>query len=306
MRVSIIFILVAAIVACANCSLASEFKRVPASAAPPAAATASVENEFERLDQATLNELGEDEERLDLYCLRKAYPGVKDLEKRGDGEKWLVTDDGRGILYGRGEPVKKDDFDNDFTTVAESMALPYPLDPDRPDFPLGNSPGRKRSKALMEWLYGNTKESVSKRLGTVKFRGKNTRLNNDALNAFKKAIPELDKLAVAKPSLKAYLEPSGGFNWRRIAGENRLSPHSYGIALDIGVSVSPYWRWAKINPHPAQKTYPPEIVRVMENNGFIWGGKWHEYDLMHFEYRPELICKANVKAALDKARRSRK
>ncbi len=34
---------------------------------------------------------------------------------------------------------------------------------------------------------------------------------------------------------------------------------------------------------------PMEIVRIFEKHGFIWGGKWHHYDTMHFEYRPELL-----------------
>ena len=37
-----------------------------------------------------------------------------------------------------------------------------------------------------------------------------------------------------------------------------------------------------------------EIVRAFEAEGFIWGGKWHEYDLMHFEYRPEIMAKARL------------
>ncbi len=37
--------------------------------------------------------------------------------------------------------------------------------------------------------------------------------------------------------------------------------------------------------------YPKEIVEVFEKHGFIWGGKWSHYDLMHFEYRPELLQK---------------
>ena len=31
------------------------------------------------------------------------------------------------------------------------------------------------------------------------------------------------------------------------------------------------------------------LVEIMERHGFIWGGKWHHFDGMHFEYRPELI-----------------
>ncbi len=39
--------------------------------------------------------------------------------------------------------------------------------------------------------------------------------------------------------------------------------------------------------YPNQIPWP--IVLVFEKNGFIWGGKWHHYDTMHFEYRPELL-----------------
>ncbi|MBQ9537217.1 MAG: M15 family metallopeptidase [Desulfovibrionaceae bacterium] len=65
------------------------------------------------------------------------------------------------------------------------------------------------------------------------------------------------------------------------------------MAFDIGAKQgATYWRWCKLRPHPLQQTYPHEIVKSFEDTGFIWGGKWHEYDIMHFEYRPELICKA--------------
>ena len=33
---------------------------------------------------------------------------------------------------------------------------------------------------------------------------------------------------------------------------------------------------------------------AFEAEGFIWGGKWSEFDLMHFEYRPELILLARL------------
>jgi hypothetical protein len=40
------------------------------------------------------------------------------------------------------------------------------------------------------------------------------------------------------------------------------------------------------------KVYPKEIVRIFEKNNFVWGGKWVHFDMMHFEYRPEIILKA--------------
>ena len=40
-----------------------------------------------------------------------------------------------------------------------------------------------------------------------------------------------------------------------------------------------------------RNNYPQEIVELFEKHGFIWGGKWSHFDLMHFEYRPELLRK---------------
>ena len=64
------------------------------------------------------------------------------------------------------------------------------------------------------------------------------------------------------------------------------------IAVDLNPDKGPYWQWSKLRPHPLQKTFPSAIVSLFEDNGFIWGGKWEHFDLMHFEYRPELIIKA--------------
>jgi peptidoglycan LD-endopeptidase CwlK len=40
-----------------------------------------------------------------------------------------------------------------------------------------------------------------------------------------------------------------------------------------------------------RNSYPQEIVELFEKHGFIWGGKWSHFDLMHFEYRPEVLKK---------------
>jgi hypothetical protein len=37
--------------------------------------------------------------------------------------------------------------------------------------------------------------------------------------------------------------------------------------------------------------YPQAIVELFEKQGFIWGGTWSHFDLMHFEYCPELLQK---------------
>jgi len=91
--------------------------------------------------------------------------------------------------------------------------------------------------------------------------------------------------------------PNYGWNWRVIAGTNRRSLHSYGIAIDLLPGELKgrltYWRWnegaeTEIN----RKNYymPPEtVIKIFEEHGFIWGGSWALIDTMHFEYRPEIL-----------------
>ena len=41
-------------------------------------------------------------------------------------------------------------------------------------------------------------------------------------------------------------------------------------------------------------------MEVFERNNFIWGGKWGHFDILHFEYRPEIIIKAKYFASKEK------
>jgi hypothetical protein len=118
-----------------------------------------------------------------------------------------------------------------------------------------------------------------------------TRINGVA-EQLKAVSDELDALPA---SFNIYLYPAeGGFNCRSIAGTNRLSAHGHGIAVDIAIKRSDYWRWntpGADGRYAYKNSIPFEIVAVFEKHGFIWGGKWSHYDTMHFEYRPELLPK---------------
>jgi hypothetical protein len=94
------------------------------------------------------------------------------------------------------------------------------------------------------------------------------------------------------------------WNWRNIAGSERRSFHSYGIAVDLQMSArdgfETYWQWTaqkgidwRTLPRDKLLSPPDSIVRIFEVNGFFWGGKWPLYDTMHFEYRPELLLLAS-------------
>jgi uncharacterized protein involved in tellurium resistance len=93
----------------------------------------------------------------------------------------------------------------------------------------------------------------------------------------------------------------GSFNWRMIAGTERLGAHSFGIAVDFNRALGGYWRGSGAvednvgdNFGDYANRYPEVLVRQMERFGFIWGGKWHHFDGMRFEYRPELILYARL------------
>jgi len=55
----------------------------------------------------------------------------------------------------------------------------------------------------------------------------------------------------------------------------RLSHHSWGIAVDLNVGEN------RPGTRPDQD---PRIIRIMERNGFTWGGRWLVPDGMHFEW----------------------
>lgn len=243
----------------------------------------------------------DDTGRVDLYCLRRAYPQITGMIANTQGQ-WLVFADGRRVLYAAavgpeasgGQKTSGGQESEWVVSVRVSMAEPYPLEPERPETPLGVSPGRRRSYDLLQTLYGASPKAVGSHLVQARLLGQHLHLSPAAAQAMNRADAVLALQAAYEPRLKTLLKMDGGFAWRRIAGENRLSPHAFGIAFDISPGVATYWRWSKLRPHPLQKSYPASIVAAFENEGFIWGGKWHEYDLMHFEYRPEIICKARV------------
>jgi hypothetical protein len=137
---------------------------------------------------------------------------------------------------------------------------------------------------------------VEANLINIKVAGRSYQFNqnNKAGNSLRVALRELIDLSKASQDIKANIFPcSGTYNYRIVAGTNRLSPHSFGIAIDLASNRKDYWKWATLKQGEERvSSYPKQIVEVFEKNNFIWGGKWGHFDIMHFEYRPEIIIKA--------------
>jgi hypothetical protein len=226
--------------------------------------------------------------------LLKAYPQfIKSIDGNEitwtDGASKTPLDDGRGVKAFEAWLANPD--------IQDMFQIPYvPGDPTAP--PAKDSdPGRARNEAFFNKMYGDCqKGETAKQLVDVVWLPKKSGVKikfakaNGAASSLEAVSKELDELP---PAFDKYLFPTEGtFVCRVIAGTNRVSAHGHGIAIDISTKHAHYWRWAKGGPDgPIQykNEIPMEIVRVFEKHGFIWGGKWHHYDTMHFEYRPELM-----------------
>ncbi|WP_142696856.1 M15 family metallopeptidase [Bdellovibrio sp. NC01] len=160
--------------------------------------------------------------------------------------------------------------------------------------------GRIRFEPFFLKSYGDRPAVVEKDLVSVVWvDGKKVSFNRryGAATALQKVSEQLSALLKTHPEYKKFVvSPLGGtYNWRVVAGTKNLSVHSFGVAIDINLDHSNYWKWEmKDGRITYNNAIPFEVVEVFERNGFIWGGKWHHYDTMHFEYRPELLISSDA------------
>ncbi len=223
-----------------------------------------------------------------MQRLVAAYPAFL-VGAEGNAIRWkdgstTVWDDGKGRKTP--EQLEADPDLEDMFTFA------YPKD--SIIFQENFDPGRIRNEAFFKKMYGSDAAQVGANLVTTPWITGESGLKITKVNGVDKALVAVVKDLEAMPAVRKYLTtPGGTFYWRKIAGTDRLSAHSFGMALDINVKYSDYWRWSPEFKAGKALVYhnqiPMEIVRIFERHGFIWGGKWYHYDTMHFEYRPELL-----------------
>lgn len=234
--------------------------------------------------------------KRDILCLFMAYPEyIADIVRDTDGKVFIVMKSGKHIIY---DDMITKSFDGKLANpdLQDMMDQIYPISHTNRLMPDNIDPGRFRVYALLKEVYGSTRKQVETNLINVHidniyciFSSK-----NGASDALKAALSEIAYLMRNNPSIRQFVLPLGGtFNYRLIAGTNRLSAHSFGNAIDLASNGRDYWQWcSKIDGEKRLEVYPKQIVAAFEKNGFIWGGKWAHFDIMHFEYRPEIILKA--------------
>lgn len=234
--------------------------------------------------------------KRDILCLMIAYPNyISDIEAGKDGRVYIVMKTGKRILY---DDKKDKGLDSMVSNpdIQDMMKDIYPLYDINCLMPLNYDPGRVRVYPLLKEVYGENRSKVEANLvsvGTAYSRCIFNK-NNDAAKSLKNALNEISMLSKDNGKIyRAAFPLNGTYNYRVISGTNRLSPHSFGIAIDLARDKRDYWKWASRSDGEARlASYPMEIVKVFEKNNFIWGGKWGHFDILHFEYRPELIIKS--------------
>lgn len=233
--------------------------------------------------------------KRDILCLMLAYPDYIAYIERQEEKVYIVLKSGLKLIY---DDKKQKNIESKMANpdLQDMLEQPYPLATTGTLMEKDYDPGRVRVYGLLKEAYGSNQQQVENKLANIRAGGRNFQFNNynGAGEALKSAMTELISLAQGNSKVAAAAFPSSGtFNYRVISGTNRLSPHAFGIAIDLARDSRDYWKWAtREQGQKRLESYPKEIVEIFEKNNFVWGGKWGHFDILHFEYRPEIIMKA--------------
>ncbi|MEI0612738.1 M15 family metallopeptidase [Brachyspira pilosicoli] len=166
------------------------------------------------------------------------------------------------------------------------------------------------NNTFLNTLYdGSSPKTMMRHIKTVSILGYRTSIHDYIVEPLSNASVEVKSMAQTNVQVKNYLaslKTVSGYVWKIISKSASRSYHSYGVAVDTlpkrsnGKQI--YWAWTRVNnkewyavPFNDRWNPPKEVIKIFEKYGFIWGGKWHNYDTVHFEYRPELIIYNRIK-----------
>ncbi len=228
-----------------------------------------------------------------LTCLPTWYAGV--VAWRADAGWGLGLPDGGFLAWHQEASATTDPDSEESPDLEEVFRVPYPkgliVPVDTRDAGPIDDPGRARVEQLFTATYGGSAKEIFARSAKVRFFGVRYAFHELAAPALERVVERLTDAVKQDKKLLPFLQLIGGtVQWRRIARSKNLSAHAFGIAIDLNVDRSHYWRWAQPRePIKWKNKVPQAIVDAFEAEGFIWGGRWQHYDTMHFEYRPELL-----------------
>lgn len=148
-----------------------------------------------------------------------------------------------------------------------------------------------------------TRASTESHIVTIPFLTKSVNVHERIAEPLKKISEKIMSLPKDEEMEKflSTLTRTDGFAWRTVRDTQSRSFHSVGLAIDVlpkgYYQRIIYWGWQKqLRPDdwfmtPLEKRWSPpkRVIKIFEEEGFIWGGTWAVWDNMHFEYHPELL-----------------
>ena len=148
-----------------------------------------------------------------------------------------------------------------------------------------------------------TRASTESHIVTIPFLTKSVNVHERIAEPLKKISEKIMSLPKDEEMEKflSTLTRTDGFAWRTVRDTQSRSFHSVGLAIDVlpkgYYQRIIYWSWQKqLRPDdwfmtPLEKRWSPpkRVIKIFEEEGFIWGGTWAVWDNMHFEYHPELL-----------------
>ncbi|SNS52536.1 hypothetical protein SAMN05446037_101236 [Anaerovirgula multivorans] len=198
--------------------------------------------------------------KKDIFSLMMAYPEyILDIEVIDKNQVYLILKSGKKLIYdGKKEKTALEKLQN--PDLQDMMEQKYMLGSIDALMPQDYNPGRIRAYSLSKEVYGNNQSEIERNLTGITLNSTHHRFNanNSAAHFLKNAIAELNQLAKNNPELWGYMYPIGGtYNYRYIAKTNMLSPHAFGISIDLAIHKNDYWQWtARIEREKRLKGYP--------------------------------------------------
>lgn len=227
-----------------------------------------------------------------VQCLIEGYP---DIVKTANEQSVILND---GTTFAYRTPSPKLTWDDKINNADLQTQLSQSYDAGGINTPPAYlfDPGRLRYQPFFQALYGKDKKEIEQNLVAIEWPTLNgsikLRVNQNA-HVAQQLYKVGQEIAKLPKSERIWAEGAATYEYRVIKDTDRLSLHSFGIAIDLSPTKTQYWKGeataetAKIG---YKNTMPLSIVRIFEKHGFIWGGRWYHYDTMHFEYRPELLA----------------
>lgn len=225
-------------------------------------------------------------------CYLEGYPDLI----ASASETALILKNGTQFPYHTATPKNTWDQKINNSDLAAQLSQVYDAGGIETPPPYLFDPGRLRYQPFFQALYGKDQKAIEKNLVTIQWptlKGSIKLPVTKVAGVDKKLYLIGQEIAKLPKSDRIWAEGATTYAYRVIKDTDRLSMHSFGIAIDLSPATTQYWKDEAPNETDKigyKNTMPLSIVRIFEKHGFIWGGRWYHYDTMHFEYRPELLA----------------